>query len=127
MSVPVAKWVGERISAPGSYERSRDIDFDVNRTGKMPRAARFDGRKTLAVQIGADPLGIRPPPLADFLTDRAGQVPLSLKATLGFLGRTRRAKLRFEPGFIEAVERHAMRMGGPLMACADPQLALIAA
>ena len=127
VSVPVAKWVGERISAPGSYERSRDIDFDVNRTGKMPRAARFDGRKTLAVQIGADPLGIRPPPLADFLTDRAGQVPLSLKATLGFLGRTRRAKLRFEPGFIEAVERHAMRMGGPLMACADPQLALIAA
>jgi DNA (cytosine-5)-methyltransferase 1 len=37
---------------------------------------------------------------------------LSIKATAGFLSRTRRAKLRFEPGFIHAVERHLLAMGG---------------
>jgi hypothetical protein len=47
-----------------------------------------------------------------FLSNRTvlGQALLSLKATAGFLGRTRRAKLRFEPGFIAAVERHEALM-----------------
>jgi DNA (cytosine-5)-methyltransferase 1 len=108
VSVPVAQWVGERLRAPGRYVTDRDREFPM--TGKAPRAARFDGRTRHAVAIGTDPIGIRPPELTSFLQDRAGQVPLSLKATLGFLGRTRRAKLRFEPGFIPAVERHAERM-----------------
>jgi DNA (cytosine-5)-methyltransferase 1 len=79
-------------------------------SGKVARAARSDGKRRFAVSIGTDPLGIRPMPLADFLTDTEGQSLLSLKATSGFLGRTRRAKLRFEPGFIAAVERHEARM-----------------
>jgi DNA (cytosine-5)-methyltransferase 1 len=49
-----------------------------------------------------------------------------LKATLGFLGRTRRAKLRFQPGFIEAVERHAERMAKQV-ACNGEQLSLLTA
>jgi DNA (cytosine-5)-methyltransferase 1 len=32
--------------------------------------------------------------------------PLSVKATSGFLRRTEVAKLRFPPGFIEAVQAH---------------------
>lgn len=108
VSVPVAEWVGRRLSNPGQYDRSRDRLFPDS--GKAPRAARFDGRARHSVSIGPDPLGVRPPALGEFLTDRAGQVPLSLKATVGFLGRTRRAKLRFEPGFIAAVERHAERV-----------------
>ena len=110
VSVPVAEWVGRRLALPGVYDASRDAPFPA--CGKAPRAARFDGRRRHAVSIGCDPLGIRPPSLAEFLTDREGQTMLSLKATLGFLGRTRRAKLRFAPGFIEAVERHALKLGG---------------
>jgi DNA (cytosine-5)-methyltransferase 1 len=126
VSVPVATWIGERLTAPGSYDMGRDLAFPL--AGKAPRAARFDGKRRFAVSISADPLGIRPPPLEQFLTDREGQAALSLKATLGFLGRTRRAKLRFEPGFIEAVERHALRMGGSLpLFAADPQRDLLAA
>ncbi|MEO7151693.1 MAG: DNA cytosine methyltransferase [Burkholderiaceae bacterium] len=107
VSVPVAEWLGSRLARPGHYEHSRDGDFPTTRA---PRAARFDGKRRFAVDIGCDPLGIRPPPLVDFLTDFADQKPLSLKATLGFLSRTRRAKLRFEPGFIASVELHASRM-----------------
>lgn len=119
VSVPVAEWLGRRLNTPGDYDRTRDFDFPVG--GKAPRAARFDGKRRFAVRIGADPLGIRPPRLVDFLADLEGQTALSLKATLGFLSRTRRAKLRFEPGFIDAVELHARRMG------ATPQLDLLAA
>lgn len=126
VSVPVARWIGERLFAPGEYDTARDLPFPS--AGKAPRAARFDGKHRFEVRIGTDPLGVRPPSLEDFLTDRDGQVPLSLKATLGFLSRTRRAKLRFEPGFIDAVERHALRMGGTIPApVTDKQLELLAA
>lgn len=125
VSVPVAQWIGERLIEPGVHDKARDADFPTG--GKAPRAARFDGKRRFEVRIGTDPLGIRPPPLEQFLTDREGQVPLSLKATLGFLSRTRRAKLRFEPGFIEAVERHLNRMGGSVDAASTGQMELIAA
>ncbi len=108
VTVPVAEWVGQRMAAPGTYDKATDREFPL--AGRAPRAARFDGMKRFAVAIGTDPIGLRPPPLAEFLTDLHGQALLSLKATSGFLGRTRRAKLRFEPGFIEAVERHESRM-----------------
>jgi DNA (cytosine-5)-methyltransferase 1 len=53
---------------------------------------------------------------------------LSAKATAGFLLRTRRAKLRFAPGFIEAVERHCVAMGGEVPPRdVSPQLELLAA
>ena len=93
VSVPVAQWIGDRLSCPLAYNLRRDSEFPEQ--GKAPKAARFDGKRRFSVQISADPLGVRPPPLAAFLTDRDGQSPLSLKATLGFLSRTRRAKLRF--------------------------------
>lgn len=127
VSVPVAEWVGRRISRPGLYDVSRDSAFPA--AGKAPKAARFDGRRRHAVTIGTDPIGVQPPSLAEFLTDREGQTTLSLKATLGFLGRTRRAKLRFEPGFIEAVERHAVKLGGvpPPRKAPSAQLDLLAA
>lgn len=108
VTVPVAEWVGRRLSEPGEYDKARDRAFPV--LGKATRAARSDGKRRFAVTIGTDPLGVRPIPLADFLTDTEGQSLLSLKATSGFLGRTRRAKLRFEPGFIAAVERHEAHM-----------------
>lgn len=112
VSVPVAEWLGRRLQNPGEYEASRDHQFCNSQ--KLPRAARFDGKERHAVDISVDPIGIMPPPLTDFLRDTEGQKLLSAKATLGFLMRTRRAKLRFQPGFIEAVERHLVRMGGSI-------------
>lgn len=110
VSVPVAEWIGSRLLTPGTFDATRDCGFPT--AGKAPRAARFDGRDRHAVDIGVDPLGIRPLPLTEFLKDTEGQQLLSAKATAGFLDRTRRAKLRFADGFIDAVERHLLAVGG---------------
>ena len=127
VSVPVAQWVGERLCAPGRYDTKRDLEFP-NAT-RPPRAAHFDGRRRHSVIISTDPLGIAPPPLLRFMSEPATQELLSLKATAGFLSRTRRAKLRFAPGFIDAVERHLVSMGGSVQGVASthPQLDLLAA
>lgn len=123
VSVPVAEWIGQRLANPGHHDTARDGGFPS--AGKAPRAARGDGRRRWSVEIGTDPIGQRPPPLASFLTDTAGQEALSVKATSGFLLRTRRAKLRFVPGFIEAVEAHLLSLGAPLPPRAPtPQLEL---
>ncbi len=112
VSVPVAAWVGRRLAQPGT--RRLGIDLPFADSGKAPRAARFDGRQRYAVTISTDPLGIEPPSIEHFLDPARDRQPLSAKATRGFLERTRRAKLRFEPGFIDAVERHlaAMELAG---------------
>lgn len=112
VSVPVAEWIGRRLANPGHHDVARDGGFPS--IGKAPRAARGDGRRRWSVDIGPDPIGRRPPPLATFLTDTVGQEALSVKATTGFLLRTRRAKLRFVPGFIDAVEAHLVALGAPL-------------
>lgn len=126
VSVPVAQWVGERIVDPALYDRQRDMTFPP--LGKAPRAARYDGRNRYSVSIGTDPVGTVPPAVAAFLDAPEDAQLLSAKATRGFLDRTRRAKLRFEPGFIEAVERHLLRMGGQIPPRVNrPQLDLLAA
>lgn len=127
ISVPVAEWIGRRLRTPGRYDSNRDRGFPE--AGKAPKAARFDGRGRHSVAVSVDPVGLVPPPLLQFLDKRHQREPLSAKATLGFLSRTYRAKLRFEPGFIEAVEQHLTAMGGDLPGRrpAQPQLDLLAA
>lgn len=119
VSVPVAKWLGQRLNQPGSYNQELDEAFPT--AGRCPRAARFDGRKRFAVNISTDPVGLRPPHLADFV--KGPLDPLSLKAASGFLGRTRRAKLRFESAFIQAIEEHVAGLGGEIPPKRQPELA----
>lgn len=126
VSVPITAWIGRRLVDPG-----RPIPFRVSvfpSSGKAPRAAAWDGTNRVAVDVGTDPIGLRPTPLLQFLGDPSTREPLSAKATAGFLARTREAKLRFEPGFIEAVERHLADMGGvPIPSKYAKQLSLLAA
>ena len=102
VSVPVTKWLGSRLTHIGAYDAGRDRPFPA--TGKLPKAARFDGTSRHAVDISTDPIGIRAPSLEAFL--QFPPDPLSVKATAGFLSRTRVATLRFADGFIESVERY---------------------
>lgn len=106
VSVPVPKWIGGRLLNPGNYDRLRDLPFPLK--GRAPQAARFDGKNRFAVGIGTDPLGIRGPSLIDVM----GQdfTLLSERATAGFLSRTERATLKFQPGFIDAVRNHLTAM-----------------
>lgn len=106
VSVPVAEWLGHRLSTPGEYDSARDRALPSN--GRWPRAARFDGSTRLAVQITSFP-DYRPRvPLAKFL-EHPGK-PLSVRASRGFLSRTERSSLRFVPGFQDRVRQHLHRM-----------------
>ena len=102
VSVPVAAWIGERLRAPGTYDRCRDgIPL---KSGTWPKAARSEGIRRVTVNIGAFPVWLRRCTLADFLL-YPGK-PLSERATAGFLARAKASRLRFEPGFLDRLEHH---------------------
>jgi DNA (cytosine-5)-methyltransferase 1 len=102
ISVPVARWLGRRLARPGSHDAGRDRPFPDR--SAWPRAARFDGERGHAVDIGAFPTWEPRPPLADFLEHDVKL--LSLRATQGFYARTLRSSLRFPSGFRERLRAH---------------------
>lgn len=102
VSTPVARWIGEKLAAPGHYEVSRDKALQAS--GSWPSAARFDGASRKAVEIGAYPVWEERPALAEFL--KFPGKPLSIRATRGFLKRTERSSLRFAPGFQDRLRAH---------------------
>lgn len=102
VSVPVAGWLGKNLAHPGRYDEQRDRSLAVD--GRWPRAARFDGDRRKAVEIGSFPVWRERAPLADFLLYEGK--PLSARATRGFLSRTERSSLRFVPGFLDRLRSH---------------------
>lgn len=106
VSVPVAGWLGQRLASHGRYDKLRDRSLAID--GRWPRAARFDGDKRQAVEINSFPIWQERPPLADFLLYEGK--PLSARATRGFLSRTERSSLRFQPGFLDRLRRHLIRV-----------------
>ncbi len=107
VSVPVAKWVGRRLSEPGKYEDART--GEVVRAGvSWPRAA-FGSRglDPRAVDVSMWPVKWPRKHLSDFL--RHETTPLSQRAAAGFLSRAKAGNLHFEEGFISAIERHVER------------------
>ena len=109
VSVPVAAWIGKRLAKPRNFQLANVRSI---RPGESwPRAAWSvgDGRET--ADVSAWPFHRVRPPLEGFL--RFEPRLLSEKATAGFLERTKRARLRFPEGFLEAVGRHlaAVRVG----------------
>ena len=111
VSVPVAAWLGSRFHADGRYETTRDRPFP--QAGRLPKAARYDGRVRHAVDISVDPIGMPAPSLASFL--RHDGMMLSERATSGFRQRTRIANLRFAEGFLDAIDRHLDVISGTTM------------
>lgn len=107
VSVPVAKWLGERLANPRAFEL-QDIQ-PIQRPGRAwPRVAWNvgDGRKTTL--LSPWPVRRKRKPLADFL--KYPTQLLSARATAGFLNRTKKGSLRFPEGFIAAVESHLVRV-----------------
>jgi DNA (cytosine-5)-methyltransferase 1 len=108
VSVPVAAWLGRRLSEPGFY--FGDLDTSWPSKTAWPKAARYDGRRRIAVSIGMYPVWKKRQPLHKFLHYEGAL--LSAKATAGFLSRTERASLRFPVGFLDALRAHLRKVQG---------------
>lgn len=106
VSVPVAKWVGERLANPGDV-LLRNVR-PLRTQDAWPSAAFNVGRGRFANDLSTWPCAERRQGLAEFLGPDVR--PLSHRATAGFFARTQRAKLRFPTGFLSAVEAHLRRM-----------------
>jgi len=109
VTVPVAAWVGCRISEPGRYAANGETDSSAWK--KWPRAAHGEGARRTAVRIGAYPEFAPREPLHLFL--RQPGESLSARATRGFLRRTEAGTLRFEAGFRERLRRHLSDLERP--------------
>ncbi len=102
VSVPVARWVGERLTAGGRYRSARE---EVLTPGaKWPRAAWGRGGKRSALDVSMWPVVLPRPHLHEFL--EYDPKLLSARATAGFLSRARRGSLRIPGDLICEMEAH---------------------
>lgn len=107
VSVPVAQWVGERLSAPGTFDDAR-IGESVRHRDKWPRAAfGRKGSQPYAVSVTMWPLATKRPPLSEFI--KYPRAPLSARAAGGFKSRLDVSPLRYPDEFREALARYVER------------------
>lgn len=118
VSVPSAEWIGRRLTNPG--ERRDTPVGPLEGEGTWPLAAFGQGGKRYRTEISEWPERIDQPNLVDFLQHPT--VPLSARATAGFLSRTERSSLRFPEGFINQIRAHLERSldAGPSLRLLEP-------
>lgn len=109
VSVPIATWLGHRLATSASGADS----FRIGSREKVPSSSWPDaawGRpgEVHVVERSHWPLGYTAPPLLAFL--KHDLVPLSERATAGFLRRASNSSLRFPDGFLADVAAHHERV-----------------
>jgi DNA (cytosine-5)-methyltransferase 1 len=103
VTVPVAEWIGRRLSNPG---RTVDVPRRPMLDGRWaPAAASIRGRREVW-DLGERPLKRRQRlTLAELLAEH-GATGLSSAATKGFATRLENSSLRYRPAFLEALRLH---------------------
>ena len=100
VSVPVAEWIGKRITTPGAYDESNDKPFVEGE--RWPNAAWcMDGNRMVA-NVSEYPVDKRRGRLSAFATERWPD--LSERALAGFVRRAHEGPLRYPSGFLAALE-----------------------
>jgi DNA (cytosine-5)-methyltransferase 1 len=103
VTVGVAEWVGHRLAEPETpHAESRRVTGWV---GGWPTAAWGSQGERWEVTVSEFPVHHSYQHLAK-VVDIASATPVSHRGAAGFLSRTRRAKLRFDPAFLADVEDH---------------------
>ena len=103
VTVGVAAWLGRRLADPGAYD---DLEAKPLQDGdRWPNAAWGCEGKRWRSGVSMWPERQSYTHLRDLLNEDHLNV-LSYRAAVGFLERTQRAKLRFDPDFILDVKRH---------------------
>lgn len=106
VSVPVARWIGERLSATDGYSSTSEAPLPLR--ARWPRAAWGRAGERYAVDASMWPVAYPRPHLADFLAHPAPL--LSARATAGFLRRAASGNLRIPEDLICEAEAHLEAM-----------------
>jgi DNA (cytosine-5)-methyltransferase 1 len=112
VSVPVSRWVGNRLRQPEDYlHSSKQMDLPGN---KWPAAA-WGNMKAgrFAVPVSAWPVRQRRRSLSQLIGDASKCKPLSVRAASGFLSRLERGTLKVGGSrkfLIDALQRHIADM-----------------
>lgn len=101
VSVPVAKWIAERISNSKKTGHFEQAEFPK----KWPRAARGGRCGRFEVKVSEWPVETNQQPLESFLLYPG--TPISKRAASGFYNRATKSSLRFATGFLEAIANAA--------------------
>jgi DNA (cytosine-5)-methyltransferase 1 len=112
VSVPVARWVGERLRTSESYDATGDPSLGSGT--RWPRAAWGRHEERHGVDVSMWPVAYDRPHLHEFLEFEPKL--LSARATAGFLSRTRRGTLRIPEDLICEAEAHLDSMTPQLTA-----------
>jgi len=107
VSVPVAEWLGKKLSSPQQY--SAVGDKALIEGSRWPNAAWNVGGGRFTSRASTAPVCLPQPSLDSFIQ---GPRNLSARATAGFLSRTRKGSLHFPDWFIAGIEAHGAAMGG---------------
>jgi DNA (cytosine-5)-methyltransferase 1 len=108
VTVDVARWIGARLHGRRNGGRLEEVR-ELHASDPWPSAAfGVPGIGRFAVQASSWPVARRRRTLSEFL--RHDLVPLSERATLGFLSRLGRSRLLRPPEFDAALRKHAARM-----------------
>ena len=106
VSVPVAKWVGERLAKPIRFRETSNVLLP--RGVSWPRAAWGRKGRVYPVDVSLWPVRLKRNHLSEFV--RYPRASLSIRAASGFLSRARTSTLSFEDGFLDAVAAHIHRI-----------------
>ena len=106
VSVPVARWVGERLLTDDSYAGSGDAELLDG--ARWPRAAWGGAGERRGVDVSMWPMTHQTPHLHDFLEFEPRS--LSVRATSGFLSRASRSTLRIPKDLINEAQQHLESM-----------------
>jgi DNA (cytosine-5)-methyltransferase 1 len=119
VSVPVARWLGDRLVSNDAYDASKDPTFASER---WPLAAWGRKGKMAVTRASAFPVHDEYHHLVEFIDSRT---PLSKRATAGFLLRAEDARrqraLRFRDEFLRDVRRHLELMEQGVTNLAGPR------
>ena len=102
VSVPVAEWIGKRLTAPGAYDGSNDREFIAST--RWPNAAWCMGGERMVAKVSECPLQRRRGRLSAYATEKWPDI--SKRALAGFVRRAHEGRLRYPSGFLAALEAH---------------------
>ena len=104
VSVPMAKWIAERLTLPNTEFEAGDAE-DLPGEGSWPSSGWGVGGKRGQSRVSEWPVAVPGEHLSAFLKHKV--VPLSYKATAGFLSRLVKSTLRYDEAFRLDLAHHA--------------------